>query len=427
MKIGELYQIFLQHPVICTDTRNIQKDSLFFCLKGDSFNGNIFALQALENGASFVIVDEKQATEDNRIILVDDVLKTLQDLATIHRNHVKVPVIGITGSNGKTTTKELVLEVLSKKYKVFATHGNFNNHIGVPLSVLQINSDTEIAIIEMGANHIGEIESLCKISQPNFGLITNIGKAHLEGFGSFENVIEAKSELYKYLEQHQGMVFMNNNNPILKTQAANLEQFTYGTNQNSNIHVTFIVANPYVKLYWENKKTIIESKLIGKYNFENLLSAIAIGEYFDVETSLIKEAIENYVAKNSRSQFVEKKGNTIILDAYNANPTSMMAALENFNLMKSVNKIVMLGDMLELGDYKDMEHEKIIEFLVESNYQKVFLVGNIFSKINKHTDFLTFQTSNDLRSHLETEPQKHALILVKGSRGIKMEQVLEAL
>ena len=427
MKIDQLYQLLLQHPVICTDTRNIQKDSLFFCLKGDSFNGNKFALQALENGASFVIVDERQAVEDDRIFLVDDVLKTLQDLATIHRNHVKVPVIGITGSNGKTTTKELVLEVLSRKYKVFATHGNFNNHIGVPLSVLQITSDIEIAIIEMGANHIGEIESLCKISQPNFGLITNIGKAHLEGFGSFENVIEAKSELYKYLEQHQGMVFMNNNKPILKTQAANLEQFTYGTNQNSNIHVTFIVANPYVKLYWENKKTIIESKLIGKYNFENLLSAIAIGEYFDVETSLIKEAIENYVAKNSRSQFVEKKSNTIILDAYNANPTSMMAALENFNLMKSVNKIVMLGDMLELGEYKEKEHEKIIEFLVESNYQKVFLVGSIFSKINRRSDFLTFQTSNDLKIHLESDPQKHALILIKGSRGIKMEQVLEAL
>lgn len=427
MKIDELYQLFTKHPFICTDTRTIQPDSLFFCLKGESFNGNKFAKQALEKGAAFAIVDENEFATEQNIILVDDVLKTLQNLATLHRNKIKIPVIGISGSNGKTTTKELILEVLSLKYKVFATEGNLNNHIGVPLSVLQIKPDTEIAVIEMGANHIGEIESLCSISQPNFGLITNIGKAHLEGFGSFENVIKAKTELYKYLEQNTGLVFINNNNPILKTHALNLKQFTYGTNQNSDIHVTFIVANPYVKLYWENRKTIIESKLIGKYNFENILSAIAIGEYFEVKAPLIKEAIENYIAKNFRSQFIEKNSNTIILDAYNANPTSMLAALENFNLMQSVNKIVMLGDMLELGPYKEKEHEKIIEFLVESNYQKVFLAGSIFSKINAHSNFSTFQTSNELKNYLLTNPQKNALILVKGSRGIKMEQVLDAL
>ncbi len=427
MKISEFYLLFKKHPIISTDTRTIQPDSLFFCLKGESFNGNKFSKLALEKGAAYAIVDEKEFATEDHIILVDDALKTLEDLATYHRSQLKIPVIGITGSNGKTTTKELILAVLSKKYKVFATQGNLNNHIGVPLSVLQITSDIEIAVIEMGASHVGEIELLCKISQPKFGVITNIGKAHLEGFGSFDNVVIAKTELYKYLEQNNGLVFINNNNPVLKTHALNLQQFSYGTNQNSDIHVTFIVANPYVKLYWENKKTIIESRLIGKYNFENILSAIAIGEYFEVEVPLIKEAIEDYIAKNSRSQFIEKKTNTIILDAYNANPTSMQAALENFNLMQSVNKIVMLGDMLELGDYKENEHEKIIEFIVESNYQKVFLVGSIFSKTNSHHNFLTFATSNDLKNYLLLNPQKNALILVKGSRGIKMEQVLEAL
>ncbi|MEI6123947.1 MAG: UDP-N-acetylmuramoyl-tripeptide--D-alanyl-D-alanine ligase [Bacteroidota bacterium] len=422
----ELYQIFLKHSVICTDTRTVQPGSLFFCLKGESFNGNKFASQALEKGSAYAIVDEEDYAINEKIILVDDVLKTLQDLAAFHRNNINIPVIGITGSNGKTTTKELILAVLSKKYKVFATHGNLNNHIGVPLSVLQITPDTEIAVIEMGANHIGEIEELCKISQPNYGLITNIGKAHLEGFGSFDNVIIAKTELYKYIEKNEGLVFINNFNPILKAHVSKIQQYSYGTNSSSNIHVTFIVANPYVKLYWENKKTIIESKLIGKYNFENILSAMAIGEYFEVDVALIKDAIEDYIAMNSRSQFVEIDTNTIILDAYNANPTSMLCALENFNLMHSVNKIVMLGDMLELGDYKEPEHEKIVEFLADSNYQKVFLVGSIFSKINKNTDFLTFKTSNDLKEYLLLNPQKDALILIKGSRGIKMEQVLDA-
>jgi UDP-N-acetylmuramoyl-tripeptide--D-alanyl-D-alanine ligase len=427
MEIQELYSLFEKHPYISTDTRKTIPGSIFFCLKGPSFNGNKFAAKAIENGAAYAIIDEQEYQTEEKIILVKDTLTCLQKLAKYHRNKLSIPVIGITGSNGKTTTKELLYSVLSKKFKVYATPGNLNNHIGVPLSVLEITNDIEIAIIEMGANHLGEIHDLCKISQPDFGLITNIGKAHLEGFGSYENVITAKTELYKCIESRDGMVFLNNNNNILKEHIGTIRNFTYGTNQNSDIHITFIVANPYVKIYWESKKIIIESKLIGKYNFENILSAIAIGEYFKVDPFLIKEAIENYEAKNFRSQFIKKGSNLIILDAYNANPTSMIAALENFNLMQSTNKIVMLGDMLELGIYKDAEHRKIIDYVIDSNYNQVYLVGSIFANANLRREFMTFKTSNELKTYLAENPVKKALILVKGSRGTQMENVLEAL
>jgi UDP-N-acetylmuramoyl-tripeptide--D-alanyl-D-alanine ligase len=427
MEIQELYSLFEKHPLICTDTRKILPGSLFFCLKGSNFNGNKFAAKAIENGAAYAIIDEAAYASGEKTIRVKDTLACLQQLAKYHRTKLKIPVIGITGSNGKTTTKELLYAVLSKKYKVYATPGNLNNHIGVPLSVLEITPDYDMAIIEMGANHLGEIRDLCKISQPDFGLITNIGKAHLEGFGSFENVITAKTELYKSIEKRKGLVFLNNNNSILKEHVGTIKCFTYGTNQNSDIHVNFLVANPFVKIHWENKKIIIESKLIGKYNFENILSAVAIGEYFKVDPLQIKEAIEDYEAKNFRSQFIQKGSNLVILDAYNANPTSMIAALENFNLMQSTHKIVMLGDMLELGTYKDAEHSKIIEFLIDSNYDQVFLVGTLFSKANLRRDFLTFNTSAELKIYLEQNPIKKALILVKGSRGTQMENVVEAL
>ncbi len=427
MTIEKLYEIYLQHPVISTDTRKLLKGSLFFALKGQNNNGNKFAGQALDNGVSYAIIDEKEYYSGDKTILVDDVLTCLQKLAAYHRSQLKIPVIGITGSNGKTTTKELTCAVLSEKYRTFATQGNLNNHIGVPLSILQITPEHEIAIIEMGANHIGEIHDLCQISQPDYGMITNIGKAHLEGFGNYENVIKAKTELYRDIERRNGLVFINNNNNTLKINAQNIRQYSYGTNQHADIHTTFIVANPYVKLYWENKKTIIQSQLIGKYNFENILAAIAIGDYFKVETEKIKHAIEEYFPQNARSEFINKETNTVILDAYNANPTSMLAALENFNLMQSVNKVVMLGDMLELGTYKETEHEKIIEFLINSNYNKVYLVGSIFSSVNTRGNFNTFRTSFELRDYLKKHPVKDALILVKGSRGTQMEHVLEAL
>jgi len=427
MKIEELYNIFLQHPIISTDTRKLTRGSLFFALKGQNFDGNKFAGQAVENGVAYAIIDNKEYDTGKNTILVDNVLECLQKLAALHRSKLQIPIIGISGSNGKTTTKELVHAVLSEKYNTFSTEGNLNNHIGVPLSILQITPQHEIAVIEMGANHMGEIHDLCQISRPDYGLITNIGKAHLEGFGNYENVIKAKTELYRHIEQNAGLVFINNNNNTLKINAQNIRQYSYGTNQNADIHTTFMVANPYVKLYWENKKTIIQSKLIGKYNFENILSAIAVGDYFKVEPEKIKHAIEEYFPQNARSEFINKATNTIILDAYNANPTSMIAALENFNLMQSVNKVVMLGDMLELGAYKESEHEKIIEFLVNSNYKQVFLVGSIFKSVNSRGEFKTFKNSIELRDFLKANPVKDALILVKGSRGTQMEHVLETL
>ena len=270
MNIEQLYEIFLAHPSISTDTRKLTPDSLFFALRGEHFNGNKFAQQALDNGVAYAIIDDNEYSCGDKTILVDNVLECLQNLAAFHRSKLNIPVIGISGSNGKTTSKELIYAVLSEKYKVFSTQGNLNNHIGVPLSILQITPQHEMAVIEMGANHVGEIQQLCKISQPDYGLITNVGKAHLEGFGNFENVIKAKTELYRYLEQNDGLVFINFNNTILKAHALNIRQYSYGTNQQADVHTTFIVANPYVKLYWENKKTIIESKLIGKYNFENI-------------------------------------------------------------------------------------------------------------------------------------------------------------
>ncbi|HPB25698.1 MAG TPA: UDP-N-acetylmuramoyl-tripeptide--D-alanyl-D-alanine ligase [Bacteroidales bacterium] len=427
MNIEQLYNIFLEHPAISTDTRKLTPDSLFFALKGEHFNGNKFAKQALDQGVAYAIIDEKEYVTGDKTILVDNTLECLQKLAAFHRSKLTIPVIGISGSNGKTTSKELIHTVLAEKFNVFSTQGNLNNHIGVPLSVLQITPSHEIAVIEMGANHVGEIQQLCTISQPNYGLITNVGKAHLEGFGNFENVIKAKTELYRYLEQQDGLVFINFNNATLKAHAHNIRQYSYGTNQQANIHTTFIVANPYVKLYWEDKKTIIESKLIGKYNFENILCAIAVGDYFQVSPEQIKHAVEIYFPSNSRSEFIHKEDNTIILDAYNANPTSMIAALENFNLMQSTNKVVMLGDMLELGAYKKMEHEKIIEFLNNSNYNQVFLVGSNFYEANTRNDFLTFKSSQLLRDHLKAHPLHDALILVKGSRGTQMEHVLSAL
>ncbi len=427
MNIEQLYNIFLEHPAISTDTRKLTPDSLFFALKGEHFNGNKFAKQALDQGVAYAIIDEKEYVTGDKTILVDNTLECLQKLAAFHRSKLTIPVIGISGSNGKTTSKELIHTVLAEKFNVFSTQGNLNNHIGVPLSVLQITPSHEIAVIEMGANHVGEIQQLCTISQPNYGLITNVGKAHLEGFGNFENVIKAKTELYRYVEQQDGLVFINFNNTTLKAHAHNIRQYSYGTNQQANIHTTFIVANPYVKLYWEDKKTIIESKLIGKYNFENILCALAVGDYFQVNAEQIKHAVEIYFPSNSRSEFIHKEDNTIILDAYNANPTSMIAALENFNLMQSTNKVVMLGDMLELGAYKKMEHEKIIEFLNNSNYNQVFLVGSNFYEANTRNDFLTFKSSQLLRDHLKAHPLHDALILVKGSRGTQMEHVLSAL
>ena len=417
MKIEELYHLFIQNYLIDTDTRNIRKGSIFFALKGDSFNGNTFAEEALNKGASFAVIDELEYKKHPNTILVTNVLETLQKLAQYHRNILDIPIIALTGSNGKTTTKELINCVLSKKYKTTATIGNLNNHIGVPLTLLSIKPTTEIGIIEMGANHIKEIEFLCNIAKPNFGLITNFGKAHLEGFGSVEGVIKGKSELYDFLKNSNGIAFVNSDDSIQINQSKGINTFAFNKNQ-----IKYLEANPFVKVEFNNVS--IQSKLIGKYNYNNISAAIAIGNYFQVSVNDIKGAIENYEPSNNRSQIITKEnGLKIILDAYNANPSSMKVALENFSELKDKNKIVFLGDMFELGEASLKEHQQIADFALSLNFSKLFLIGKAFSTTSaknafKYSNFEDFKTSN---KELNIE---NATLLIKGSRGMALERIL---
>lgn len=418
MTIEKLHSLFLQYPIAVTDTRKIRKDSIFFALKGDNFNGNLFATEALTKGAKYAIVDEDLNSASDNIIRVNNVLETLQNLATFHRNYLAIPIISLTGSNGKTTTKELINSVLIQKYNCKATIGNLNNHIGVPLTLLSMNKETEIGIVEMGANHLKEIELLSNIAQPNYGLITNFGKAHLEGFGGVKGVIKGKSEIYTYIKNSNGKVFINQNDPIQLKQAKGLNTITI----DSSIKLTNTV--PFVKVSFDGMA--IQSNLIGTYNYTNIALAITIGNYFEVPKNQIKEALENYVPTNNRSQIIEKKSNKIILDAYNANPSSMKVALENFDMINSVVKIVILGDMFELGITSKEEHQAITNLAEKLNFNKIFLIGKNFSavkarKASKFESFSDFIDNNDL-SHFE-----HSSILIKGSRGMALERVLDFL
>ena len=424
MEIETIYDKFLECSSVCTDTRKIEPDCMFFALKGDNFNGNTFAKQALEKGARYCIIDEKQF-EGEHCILVDDVLQTLQQLASYHRNQMLIPVIALTGSNGKTTTKELINAVLSKKFKTTATVGNLNNHIGVPLTLLKITDKTDIAIIEMGANHHKEIEFLCSIAQPDYGLITNFGKAHLEGFGSVQGVIEAKSELYDYLKSHQKTIFVNENDDIQVKQTLNYDNlYHFGLITSVDAMVELISSQPYVSLKY-NEQTI-NSQLTGLYNFNNIAVAIGVGSYFKVDPLDIVEAIENYNPTNNRSQIMEKGSNTIIMDAYNANPTSMMAALENFKQLDKQNKTLFLGDMFELGTTAEMEHQHIVDYLKEHNLGETFLIGRNFFKTNTdNSSIQKFETLEDLKKHLEQHPVDNRFVLIKGSRGMALERILE--
>ena len=365
MSLESIYLAFLSSSGVCTDTRSISQDCMFFALKGDNFNGNHYAKEALAAGARYVVVDEDLGLSNDQYFLVDDVLTTLQKLATRHRLKLNFPVLAITGSNGKTTTKELIREVLSAKFNVHATVGNFNNHIGVPLTLLQTTVETEIAIIEMGANHIGEIAALCDIARPDFGLITNIGRAHLEGFGNLEGVIRAKSELYQYLIINKGVAFINSQNEILKNMAKRFRDPIFYPSQNDNYHCEFISAEPFVHIKTAGG-VAIETQLVGTYNFENIAAALCIGHYFSVPESEMVKAIANYLPSNNRSQVVSTASNTIILDAYNANPNSMKAALQNFNQMKANKKVAILGDMFELGEESEDEHNKIGQLLIDA-------------------------------------------------------------
>ncbi len=426
MRIEEIYNLFTQSTGVSTDTRQIKKGSIFFALKGDNSNGNTFANKAIEQGAAIAIIDDASIEPSDRIILVEDVLGTLQNLATHHRNQFDIPVIGITGSNGKTTTKELIASVLSVKYKVHYTQGNFNNHLGVPLTLLAMPLDTKIAVIEMGANHIGEIADLCKIANPNYGIITNIGKAHLEGFGSIEGVLRAKSELYQHIISKGETVFINSQDETLNNMSKRFSKPIKYPIKGDFMECTFLGANPFVQFEVNNNK--YTSQLIGKYNFDNIAGALAIATYFNVPVKKSAEAITNYIPSNNRSQVIKSNSNTLILDAYNANPGSMKAAVENFAAMEADSKMVILGDMLELGSDSAKEHEALGRLVASKNFNGIFFCGTEIKKAApKCIGSLYFKTKSELSNYLTTNPLTNTTVLIKASRGIGLETLVDIL
>ncbi len=427
-QLKDIYALYLQYPVIITDSRNCLPDSIFVALKGDNFNGNAFAQKALEQGCAYAIVDEAEYAGDSRIILVNDCLKTLQDLANYHRKQFKGKVIGITGTNGKTTTKELTAAVLSKKYKTLFTQGNLNNHIGVPLTLLRLTNDYEFAIIEMGASHQGEIKTLCEICEPDFGLITNVGRGHLEGFGSFEGVIKTKGELYDFIRAKNGKIFINHDNEYLQKISIGLNKVEYGNDGDVFVSGKVIDSSPYLSFEWKTKNVdfqSIKTQLVGEYNLENALAAATIGLFFDVEISLINDALTEYTPQNNRSQLKKTADNSLIIDAYNANPSSMKASLMNFKNMKINHKAVILGDMLELGEESEKDHQDIVDFLNECQFEKVFLVGKCFAS-TKHT-FEAYLSITELIQDIPKYNLKDFTILIKGSRALKLEKVIDCL
>ena len=424
--IETIYQHYLKAHKVSTDSRKIEKGAVFFALKGENFDANDFALQVAEQGvASLVVADRKDLPKHERIIVVENALKTLQDLAAYHRQQSKAIVLSITGTNGKTTTKELVSAVLAKKYRIIHTMGNLNNHIGVPLTLLSIQPETEIAVVEMGANHPGEIDFLCHIADPDYGLITNIGKAHLEGFGSFEGVIKTKTELYRHIKAHGKAVFVNQGNPLLWEQSEGQERITYGRHCGADAPVAPGACNPYLSVVW--RKHLIQTHLVGSYNFENVAAAIGVGQYFGVDDSTIIEALEAYTPTNSRSQVIETQKNRVIMDAYNANPTSMRAALINFASICGENSLLILGDMRELGTASEEEHRNILGLMKELGFKKALLVGQNFCTYNENADWKTFEKVGDLCQYLESHPVSEKTILVKGSNSIQLGKVLPLL
>ncbi|MGY6650447.1 UDP-N-acetylmuramoyl-tripeptide--D-alanyl-D-alanine ligase [Wenyingzhuangia sp. IMCC45574] len=417
MKIDELHQLFLQQKQnFTTDTRKIKEGALFFALKGDRFNANTFAKQALEQGASYVIIDEQEYYINKQTIVVKNVLETLQRLAFYHREHLGIPIVSLTGSNGKTTTKELIREVLATQYNVKATLGNLNNHIGVPLTLLSMTTETEIGIVEMGANHLKEIQLLCFIAAPNYGYITNFGKAHIEGFGSEEGIVQGKSEMYDYLAGADGIAFVNKEDErhVERSEFCTCEYF-------SPMDTPLIDLTPYVKLAYND--LAIQSNLIGKYNYNNIVAAINIGHYFKVSDENIKKAIENYTPENNRSQIIKKDGVQIILDAYNANPTSMSAALENLEALNTPKKAVILGDMFELGDTSKKEHKELVAKVINNNFDVTIFVGEHFYQQKTEGAFF-FKSFNELKESFSFSFNDHTL-LIKGSRGMALERTLE--
>ena len=418
MEVKEIYTLFQQHSTICTDSRKITHDAIFISLRGENFNGNKYALKAIQDGCSYAIVDEKKYDVHQNTILVNNSLKTLQDLANYHRNYLNIPLIGITGTNGKTTSKELINIVLSSELRCYATKGNLNNHIGVPLSLLEINEKHEIAVIEMGANHQTEIEFLCNIAQPTYGAITNIGSAHLEGFGNLQAVIDTKKELYEFIKHNKGHLFINAEDKLLLSLSSGIMQTTYGKSGNITGVITDIT--PLLSIKYNNE--IINSHLIGDFQFSNILLAICIGNYFNVSNKNIKKSIENYIPKNNRSQLFKTKKNTLILDAYNANPSSMKAMLNSFANQQYKNKICILGDMLELGVRAEKEHQEIITLTNKLELDCLF-VGEIFNSLTENG----FKNKTEIIKYLKGKNIHEKTILLKGSRGIGLEQLIENL
>ncbi|MEO6905276.1 MAG: UDP-N-acetylmuramoyl-tripeptide--D-alanyl-D-alanine ligase [Ginsengibacter sp.] len=426
MLIKDIYKIYQQFPSIETDSRKLKTGDIFFALKGPNFNGNNFAKQALELGAAYVIADEPLTFESEKIIRVQNVLETLQELAKYHREQFKIPFIAITGSNGKTTTKELMHEVLSTTFKTYTTKGNLNNHIGIPLTILKIKPDAEIAVIEMGANHLLEISGYCEYAEPTHGLITNIGKAHLEGFGGEENVKKGKGELFQYLKNHDGTVFVNSDDPAVFDLIKSMNKAIFYGSKSDHAMGTIVKNDPFIDVKIEDEKPFtVQTNLVGAYNVANVLAAVCVGKYFKIEVDKIKSAIENYQPSNSRSQLIQKGTNTIILDAYNANPGSMKAAIENFANMKGDKKILLLGSMMELGTESEKEHADIVSLINQNKWYTVALVGRNFNEIKNN--YVNFENSFQATDWLKNEQVENAQILIKGSRSMQMEKVLEGI
>ena len=429
METSLLYKYFLECGKVTTDTRDCPEGSMFIALKGANFNGNAFASQAIANGCRYAVVDEAEYANDadGRILLVDDCLKALQELAAWHRRELGTKMIGITGTNGKTTTKELIAAVLKEKYNVLYTQGNLNNHIGVPLTLLKLTPEHEMAVVEMGANHPGEIKTLVNIACPDYGIITNVGKAHLEGFGSFEGVIRTKGELYDYLRANGGKIFIQNENPYLNSIAEGLECIRYGAEEGLYVSGKVLSCSPFLAFSWksEGKAHEVQTHLIGSYNVDNVLAAVAIGRYFGVEDDAICHALSSYEPRNNRSQLAEAGGNRFVIDAYNANPTSMAAALENFRMIDAAHKMVILGDMKELGEASLEEHQKVVDMLAHCGFDRVILVGPEFGKTANA--FECYNDADEVYSVLSAAMPEGYMILIKGSNSMKLAGLAEKL
>lgn len=426
-EIEKIYELYKKAYTVTTDSRNVTKDSVFVALKGEHFDGNDFAVKVAEDGvAACVIADRPTLRSNDRLFVVDDSLKALQQLAAMHRKTMGVPVIGVTGTNGKTTTKELISAVLSKKYNVVYTQGNFNNHIGVPLTLLRIKPETELAVVEMGANHPGEIKMLANMGMPDYGIITNIGRAHLEGFGGFEGVIRTKNEMYQYVSEHNGTVFVNADNALLMDLAKNINnKVTYGAREGAVTKGKLLSANPYLSVEWNGQ--CIDTQLVGDYNFENVMAAICLGIFFEVKPNDIVTALASYRPTNNRSQVIQTANNRVVMDAYNANPTSMSHAINNFRNICHDDNLLIIGDMRELGGESQKEHETIFNLIRELGFEDVIFVGTEFSKVAKDSKFKAFENVEELSQFIENNPIVGKDVLVKGSNGIHLNKIIDLL